>query len=207
MNNKILISIISLLAILNVCLIVNAVQNRERSNRTINALLPYPSKYSILKSNIMDCVEYNNTNVTDCFLENSNEQIKLSELIGKYQGKIMILRTNDKCCNSCKENAYKLFTKLQTGKCQIVCILGERNNTLSSEVIKELNLSDTNSYNCTSLATPMDNTGFPYFMILDTNLNINYCYFPTKGYEEFDIENINMIIDCYSRKSNPSIYQ
>ncbi|MDD6003539.1 MAG: hypothetical protein PUC50_15225 [Bacteroidales bacterium] len=55
-------------------------------------------------------------------------------------------------------------------------------------------------FNVLSLNVPIDNAGFPYFMVLNKNLEIEYCYFPTKGYETTDIENLNMILDCYAKK-------
>ena len=45
-----------------------------------------------------------------------------------------------------------------------------------------------------------DKVGYPYLMVLNKNLEIEYCYFPTKGYEEIDIDNLKMIIDCYAKK-------
>lgn len=202
-KSKILVcSIIAMLLICNVVLLFAINRVKADNDRTTAALYPYIQKYSFLQSNIEENIRFS-SNKIECLdvWDKNNQKTKLSSLFSDDSKPLFILRIADRYCNSCVKYFVNLFSNEKISKdIKFVYLTGFQNQSHVMYDAKALGIDGKELYNVQFLDVPIDNVGFPYVMVLGKDLTIQYCYFPTKGYENIDIENINMILDCYEKK-------
>ena len=70
------------------------------------------------------------------------------------------------------------------------------NDNESPRITKiERNNYNINSYHyctCDNLKIPAENVLFPYYIVIDTDLRINYVYFPNKETKKLDVDSVNI---------------
>ena len=200
-SNKILAClIIGLLLACNITLLCVVRNNKAASNSSIAALYPYCAKYEVLRSNAEDVIKYSGRKIEDYEMSDEDGNgCRLSSLLGNNLENLAVLRISDRYCNSCVKYAAGLLSKLRKADI-LACLTGFQNPSRLGSELQFLNVTACKAYNIPFMETPIDYAGFPYLMVLDKDLKIEYCYFPHKGNEEIDLENINMIIDCYAKK-------
>ena len=201
-KNKIVIySVIVLLVLCNVMQLFSIQKIKAEKDNTTATLYPYVEKYSFLQSNIESIVEYSARKVADVGVcDKDKRETSLSQLFDDSKKPLFILRISDRYCNSCVKSFVNLFANEKISKnFKFIYLTGFDNPSRIAYNAKELGIDEKELYNVQSLDVPIDNVGFPYMMVLGKDLTIKYCYFPTKGYDAIDIENINMILDCYAK--------
>ena len=194
--------IVGLLIIGNIYLMYSMRKMKTDSDNAIAILYPYAEKFTSLKSNIETNLRFIPRYIKDVVVSDRQNKTKmLSELFCNDDKPLFVLRITDRYCNSCVKYFVDLFAKKQFDEgLNIIFLTGFQNPNRVDFEAKELNISSDELYNVPFLDVPIDNLGFPYLMVLNKELEIEYCYFPTKDHEEIDIENLNMIFDCYAKK-------
>lgn len=201
-RNIILYTIIAVLLVCNIISFFTSYNVRQERNSSIATLYPYVQKYTFLKDNIKANIRYASKLLEDSEVTDLHKRSqKLSELFKAGEDRLFLLRISDRYCNSCVEYCVNLFTNDRLrSKFRLCYLTGFQNVGRVDFETKMIGIDANQVFNVLSLNVPIDNAGFPYFMVLNKNLEIEYCYFPTKGYETTDIENLNMILDCYAKK-------
>ena len=203
-KSKILVySVIAMLLIFNAVLLFAINKVKSEKDRTTATLYPYVQKYSLLQSNVEENIEYASKKIEDCeLLDKNNQKVALRDLFAENKKKLFILRITDRYCNSCVKYFVDLFGGERFNQnIKFIYFTGLEHQSRVMYNAKQLGIDGSELYNVQFLNVPIDNAGFPYMMVLSNDLTIQYCYFPTKGYEAIDIENINMILDCYAQKN------
>ncbi|MBO7598480.1 MAG: hypothetical protein J6T70_15695 [Bacteroidales bacterium] len=201
-KNKIVIySVIVLLVLCNVMQLFSIQKIKTEKENTTATLYPYVEKYSFLQSNIESIIEYSARKIADVSVcDKDKRETSLSQLFDDSKKPLFILRISERYCNSCVESFVNLFANGKINKdFKFIYLTGFNNPSRIAYNAKELGIDENELYNVQFLDAPIDNAGFPYMMVLDKDLTIKYCYFPVKGYDAIDIENINMILDCYAK--------
>ena len=195
-------AIIVLLAICNVYLLYSMHKLRIESDNAIAILYPYAEKHTSLKANIETNIRFVPRNIQDVEVsDRQNNTKRLSELFCNDGKPLFVLRITDRYCNSCVKYFVDLFANERLNEAlKFVYLTGFQNQNRVDFETKELNIETDDLYNVPFLDVPIDNMGYPYFMVLNKDLQIEYCYFPTKDHNVIDRENLKMIIDCYAKK-------
>lgn len=192
--------IIILLIVCNLILLYTIHRDRIKAETSLNVLYPYAQKFSFLENNIKHNIKYSSYYIKDTIIEDS---IKLSGLFSENKKALFILRLSERYCNSCVKYSLNIMDSIRhNSELPIIYFTGFQNKHRLNFELEDLNLEDKKCYNIPFIETPIDYEGFPYLMVLNKDLMIEYCYFPSKGSDDIDIENINMIIDCYAKKYN-----
>ena len=201
-NKVVIYSVTVLLGLCNVMQLFSIQKIKAEKDNTTATLYPYVEKYSFLQSNIESIVEYSANKIADVSVcDKDKHKTSLSQLFDDSKKPLFILRISDRYCNSCVKSFVNLFSNEKINKgFKFIYLTGFNNPSRIAYNAKELGIDENELYNVQFLDVPIDNAGFPYMMVLGKDLTIKYCYFPTKGYDAIDIENINMILDCYAKK-------
>lgn len=195
-------AIIVLLVICNVYLLYSIHKLKTESDNAIAILYPYAEKHTSLKANIVTNIKFVSRCIPDIEVSNrQNKTKRLSELFCNDSKPLFILRITDRYCNSCVKYFVDLFANERLNDAlKFVYLTGFQNQNRVGLEAEELNIKNDMLYNVPFLDVPIDNLGYPYLMVLNKNLEIEYCYFPTRDHEQIDLENLKMIIDCYVKK-------
>ena len=201
-NSVISFATIAVLLICNIILMFASNKLKLECDRSTAALYPYVQKYAFLKDNIEANIQYSTQCIEDTDVTDNQKRVqKLSELFNAEDDMLFILRISDRYCNSCVEYFVDLFVHNDFHSKQRFCYLtGFQNDARVEFDTKKLGISTNDVYNVPFLNVPIDYAGFPYLMVLNKKLEVEYCYFPTKGYNAIDIENLDMIINFYAKK-------
>ncbi|MBQ1697281.1 MAG: hypothetical protein II075_05320, partial [Bacteroidales bacterium] len=158
--------------------------------------------HTSLKANIVTNIKFVSRCIPDIEVSNrQNKTKRLSELFCNDSKPLFILRITDRYCNSCVKYFVDLFANERLNDAlKFVYLTGFQNQNRVGLEAEELNIKNDMLYNVPFLDVPIDNLGYPYLMVLNKNLEIEYCYFPTRDHEQIDLENLKMIIDCYVKK-------
>lgn len=203
-KNSYLYIIIGILLVCNIISIASIINIKKSATASISVLYPYAKKYEILKSNLKNNFEFGGYKINPIQIcTKDNLQVGLDRLVSDTMGFGIVLRTSERNCHTCVDYAVKLISSPRVRKdVSISYLFGYKRNNYFASKAEEYGLLDSMVYNYPDLEIPIDYEGFPYLMILNKDLMIEYCYFPSKGSDDIDIENINMIIDCYAKKYN-----
>lgn len=201
-KNTILYLVIATFAICNLVQLFSIKKFKVEKDNAVATLYPYAQKHSFLQSNIEANIEYAAKKIEDVGIcDRAKRENTLNNLFNGNNRPLFILRITDRYCTSCVRYFVNLFAnKRLHNDIKFMYLTGFQNQSRISYEAKELGIDSLELYNVPFLDVPIDNVGYPYLMVLNKNLVIEYCYFPTKGYEDIDIENLNMIIDCYAKK-------
>ena len=204
MKDKILYLIVGVLLVCDIMLLYVIRQNKIESDSSMEILYPYAQKYTILRRNAEHFIKYSNSIVKDMEILGRNDVLrKLSTLFADGEDHLFLLRISDRYCNSCVKYFLDIFKSKQLNSgIDFVFLTGFQNSKHFHDELQSLESGSWTVYNIPFIENPIDYEGFPYFMVLNKDLMIEYCYFPSKGSDCIDIENINMIIDCYAKKYN-----
>ena len=202
MKKIITISIIVVLTICNLVLLIGIGKINRESRNAMNVVVPYVEKYQSLRSNMEKNIRLCSFSIkgTDIY-DSTKTAVMIENIFNHNQQVVFIVRTSHRFCKSCIDYCINLFKSDKIRKdFQFVFVLGSRTNNLFKNEIENYNLQKHQVFNCDEIPSRIDYEGFPYLMVVNRDLTIEYCYFPTKGEDKTDIENINMIIDCFSKK-------
>ena len=194
-------SVIAVLVLCNVVQLFSVQRIKAEKEKVTATLYPYVEKYSFLQSNIESIIHYSAKTIADVSVcDKDKRETSLSQLFDDSKKPLFILRISERYCNSCVESFVNLFSNEKINKgFKFIYLTGFTNNSHIMHHAKELGIDEKELYNVQFLDVPIDNAGFPYMIVLGKDLMIKYCYFPTKGYDAIDIENINMILDSYAK--------
>ena len=193
---------IAILVMCNIFLLYSIRKVQAESSSSIAALYPYAQKFTVLQANISTNIKYSARiiEVIEMFDKN-NQPIKISSLFSDNGEPLFILRISDRYCNSCVKYFVNLFKNNKLNNdIQFIYLTGFQNKNRVIYEAKEFEIDETDFYNVPFLNVPIDNAGYPYLIVVGKDLKFEYCYFPTKDHDDIDIENLNMIIECYAKK-------
>jgi len=147
-------------------------------------------KYSVVKDIVSQKIITSNTSIGYIFDENllvedeSCEKIEFPRIISSRR--ILVCRVSDTHCKSCDIESLKslLNAKVKISSDKII-ILGSFNNTLLLKEFLSANEINYRAYNIKGrLDIDADRFHFPYFLVLNNELEVISCFFPEKAMPE-----------------------
>lgn len=134
--------------------------------------------------NFKRSIQFNGAFLENIALKDSLGNIEfIEDLIGRNNGKILVCRFSQNYCNSCVESAIELFRKWTAsfGIKRILYLGNHRNNTILQQEILLYGIPAVNVYNISSLRNPVEDVGYPYYFLLDSDMQISNVFFPDKA--------------------------
>ena len=112
-----------------------------------------------------------------------NNRIPLKSIFAKGQRQLLVCRFSQQHCESCVDATIQTLQKQvnQIGAENIVYLGNHRNNRIFKKTIPLYGIKGMRVYNTQAFNIPVENAGYPYFFILDNNLQVSGIFIPNKG--------------------------
>ena len=198
-NTLQILIIVSLIAI-NVFVLFHVVQLKQEKvtknyysnlkNNPDDELYSYRLNFttSIINSNLqLDSVALKDT---------LNNVIPLKNVFRKGQRQILVCRFSKTHCASCVNFAIQILQNWtdSIGRENILFLGNHRNNRIFKREIPLYGIRDMRVFNSYTFNIPVEELGFPYYFILDRNLQISNVFIPDKATPNITtnyLENVN----------------
>ena len=135
--------------------------------------------------------------------DTAKKEYKLSELVQSNK-MTFICRYSDDCCRECVDYIIHILTNQPDvfNLNNILFIGFNETNRVFKKQTKDLGLTKYRTYNCESLNIPAEKIKYPYYMIVDSLLNIRAVYFPNKSacHLKIDAENAKLMYNAINNK-------
>ena len=135
-----------------------------------------------------------NTDIT--VKDTAKREYKLSELV-KNNKKTLICRYSEDCCSECVYYIIHILTNQPDvfNLNNILFIGFDATNRVFKKRTKDFGLTNYHTYNCESLNIPAEEIKYPYYLIVDSLLNVRAVYFPNKSASnlKIDVENAKLM--------------
>lgn len=204
MKNKsiLLITLIVILAICNIVLIFLMQRQKNDANVMLAALYPFTQKTICLEENLKHNIKFAQTKISDfTIIDKAKSEKKISDLFANGDSVLFVIRISDRFCHSCVESCVKLFdSDSLKSSFKFVYFIETDNFTKYEKEAKDLGIIDKDAYKVDFLESRIETVGFPYLMVLNKDLTIEYCYFPRKDKVPLDIEYLNLVFENYKLK-------
>ena len=112
-----------------------------------------------------------------------NNRIPLKSIFAKGQRQLLVCRFSHRHCESCVDATIQTLQKQvnQIGTENIVYLANHRNNRIFKKTIPLYGIKGVRVYNTQEFSIPVEQTSYPYFFMLDSNLQVSGIFVPNKG--------------------------
>ncbi|MBZ4676472.1 MAG: hypothetical protein JG782_1091 [Anaerophaga sp.] len=133
-----------------------------------------------------------------------NNIIPLKQVFLKGQRQILVCRFSKMHCASCVDFVIQLLQNWtdSIGKEKILFLGNHRNNRIFKREIPLYGIQDMNVYNTYTFNIPVEELGFPYYFILDSNLQISNVFIPDKATPNITNLYLKKINEKFNGKNN-----
>lgn len=119
----------------------------------------------------------------------SHEVIDSDELFNDSIDRILVCRISQLYCESCITYAIEKAISVKNDSIidMPLVIMGSYENDLSLKIIRDSHskCDSLKYYNTPELNLPIEEHGYPYFMVVDSDLKVSDVFTPNKSYPEF----------------------
>lgn len=203
MEKKQIILIIVALIGINIYILINFYQFKNRATLVIEALNSDSKGILPLKVNLSAVIKNNNKQLNEAKVKDSLGNIhSLQNYFKQQQKRILVCRFSEYCCSSCVDYAikYLLEKKDSIGQENILFLGGQTNNRLFNREKKLYGIHQMNVGNCTDLGLSIEKISYPYFLVIDSTLKVLNVFVPEKKNESFNNEYFDLILKRYFKR-------
>lgn len=120
-------------------------------------------------------------------LNNANP---LKKVFDNTQKQMLVFRFSKRHCESCVVASMEVLQKWigLIGDKNILILGNYKNNKIFQRTMKEYGIKYPNVYNSESFDIPAEELGYPYFFVLNRNLEISNVFVPDKGLSKITTE-------------------
>lgn len=133
-------------------------------------------------------------NLSGILVKNSeNTKIPIEKIFNNEQKQLLVYRFSKNHCESCVVASMELLQKWtdSIGRKNILILGDYGNNKIFRKTMESYGITHPNIYNTPPFNIPAENMGFPYFFILNKNLDVLNVFVPNKGIPEITNEFLN----------------
>lgn len=193
--NKFLLFIIIVLLIVNSCILVCFQRYKKSSTSYIGILQYEASEITALKINANAVVENCDMQLS-CINNNSlKQELVFQKWFKKGQKKLLVCRFSEMYCSSCVDYAIKNVLQWSDSiGMENLLFLGTYKNNKIFEKHKTLyGIEKFEVENIDVVNLPIEDTGFPYYFILDDEFNVLNVHIPEKSAPNIDYNYLRKI--------------
>ena len=136
------------------------------------------------QSNLETAISNSNLRLENRMIKDTlNNRIPLKNIFAKGQRQLLVCRFSQQHCESCVDATIQILQKQvnQIGAKNIVYFGNHRNNRIFKKTIPLYGIKGMRVYNTPGFSIPVEQAGYPYFFILDSNLQVSGIFVPNKG--------------------------
>lgn len=204
MKKKLWVLIVLLLFLFCSYFLFALYKSNERNSLLLKAIKDKPNSEEInmLKTNRKIAIENVGKQLGNlCSIDFSRDTVLLKSLFLGKEKKLFVCRFSKHNCYSCVNYSIKILLKSVDfiGKDNILFLGSYNNNRIFQREVKGLGIDDSfMSLNTgDNVEILVDKLNFPYFFILDSNLNVLSISIPNKGTPKLDRSYIKLIGERY----------
>jgi len=200
MNSKFLIIVILILVLVNLFTLASFRKYRVNNFIRMNSLEQEMEKIVSLESNLFASAKNNNNYLRKVLVKDSLGNIfPLNKIFQNGKSRILICRFSEMDCESCINYSIKtlLDCSNMAEKNNILFLGTYRNNKIFNRHKPLYGIDTLNTLNTTKIDLPIEDLGYPYYMVLDSALQVLNVYIPNKGTPAIDRKYINLIYGRY----------
>ena len=175
--------IVALLAI-NGFTLVRFYKIKQQSNVLLNQESNKSDELNSYKINFAVNILNSNYHLDNVIIKDSlNNILSLKELFKDKQEQLLVCRFSQMHCESCVNSSIQILRNRidSIGTNKVVFLGNHRNNKIFNRVIPLYKIQDMRVYNCPAINIPVEKLGYPYYFILDKNLQISNVFVPDKA--------------------------
>lgn len=189
MNDKKYLVIIVVLVAINIFTLINFLEVKQQntlkdSSIDSNQANIVQGELNAYKVNFSAGINNSNIQLPDMLVNDSlSNEVPLKMTLDIGHDQMLVCRFSQMHCESCVNSAIQNFKEwVKTSGVQNVMFLGGHlNNRIFKRTIPLYGIQGMKVYNASSLNIPAEELGYPYFFILDHNLQISNVFVPDKG--------------------------
>ncbi|MCQ2974408.1 MAG: hypothetical protein MJ211_06305 [Bacteroidales bacterium] len=160
------------------------------------------SKYQTIKPQYELSIQNVGKTIKDFIIQDSlNNEIKFSEYIGQIADTILICRFSEKYCQQCVNHAISVLkdNSEEFDFSKILFIADNSSTRVYNLQNQEYNLKNNNVVNIHDLSISAETLMFPYYIIINKNLEILAFYTPNKTTHgtDIDFKNLKFVYDNF----------
>ena len=136
------------------------------------------------QSNLETAISNSNLQLKNQMVKDTlNNRIPLKSIFAKGQHQLLVCRFSQQHCESCVDATIQILQKQvnQIGVNNIVYLGNHRNNRIFKKTIPLYGIKGMRVYNTQNFSIPVEQVGYPYFFILNSNLQVSGIFVPNKG--------------------------
>lgn len=124
------------------------------------------------------------------------------EKSGEYK---LVCRFSQSHCESCIRSMMSVLSEQvdSIGIENVLFVGNHRNHILFERAFKLYEINATHLFNSERLPLPMESAGYPYFFILDKDMNVSNIFFPTKGVPEPTRVYLESVKELFDMQNSP----
>lgn len=175
----IIINIFSLIRFLNLKQLKNIIEANGIHQQTITTdelhTYRHNFKVNILNSNLV----IENLDIKDSL----NITFPIKKIFDDKQESILVYRFSQMHCESCVNSSIQITQNWvdSVGINNVVFLGNHRNNRVFNKTIPLYGIQGLKVYNCPKINIPAEDIEYPYFFVLDSNLQISNLFVPDKA--------------------------
>ncbi|WP_172918608.1 hypothetical protein [Capnocytophaga canis] len=164
-------------------IVISALESIQNSSRSVEKII----QLSVENSDI----QLKNVFVKD----SSNNQVPLKNYFNKDKKYLLVSRFSESNCESCVNHSIKMAkSKLnEVGHKNVLFLGAYRNNKIFNNLKPLYEIDTLKVANIGSLTIPAENSGYPYYFVIDSTLKVQHLFFPDKGSPQMDEKYLDFI--------------
>jgi len=157
--------------------------NVEKSNNLMQTV-DENDELLTLRLNFTTNILNSNLQLENIFIKDSiNILLPINEVFDEKQKYILVCRFSEHHCESCVNYSLKMMTSWidSIGNGNVLFLGNHRNNRIFNRVIPLYGIKDLSTFNAPAFNIPIEEIGYPYYFLLDRNLQITNVFIPDKA--------------------------
>lgn len=142
------------------------------------------SELQAYRFNLSIAIKNSNLQLENVTMKDSSSNLLFLKGVFKNgQKELLVCRFSKLHCESCVNSAIKLFLKgsESIGVENVLFLGNSKNNRIFNRENTLYGIQDMAVYNTPEFKIPIEELGYPYFFVLDSNLHISNVFLPDKG--------------------------
>lgn len=196
MKPKYFLMVICILLGVNIYILIAFQQYKKNTAIQLNSLLEGTDDLMSYHTNMVADIENCNVHLKDIIVKDSlNKPLHLSDFFKNGQKAIILCRFSETNCESCINYSIKTLLRWSNmiGKENILFLVTYRNNKLFNRQKILYGIDTLNTMNTKEFQLFTEELGYPYYVIIDSTLQVLKTFIPNKGTPLIDNEYLDLI--------------
>jgi hypothetical protein len=204
MNKKLLIFIILSLLAVNVYTLINFHQFKKQNIIVSHQNTSESDELYSYKINFEANIRNSNIKLNEIAVKDSlSNVLPLKDVLKNGQEQILVCRFSELHCESCVNFSIQLFRQWSDsiGTDNMLFLGTYRNNKIFNRTKPLYDIHNLNVYNIPKLNIPVEEFGYPYYFVLNTDLTISNVFIPDKATPNITNNYLKIINERYFREN------